>query len=137
MNSKIISLGVKIIMLMLFLAFWIANVSASYESLDKFKFSESEYKKIVKEKILTSSKLEKTFPKYKWISKKLDEKIYKKLGTLGMQARRDYLKKSYIEFYNKYEKVNDSNASASKKNLAKLVFKYMMLENYVMYYRNK
>ena len=125
MNSKIISLCVKIIMLMLFLAFWISNVS------------ESEYKKIVKEKILTSSKLEKTFPKYKWISKKLDEKIYKKLGTLGMQARRDYLKKSYIEFYNKYEKVNDSNASASKKNLAKLVFKYMMLENYVMYYRNK
>jgi hypothetical protein len=54
-----------------------------------------------------------------------------------MQARRDYLKKNYASLYQRYENINESRASVSKKNLAKLVFKYIMLESYVMYYRNK
>lgn len=128
----------KKITFLIILAFLSLNVAkADYETLDKFSFSETEYTKIVKEKILTKAKLEKTFPKYKWVTEKLDKKILNKLGTLGMQARRDYLKNSYADFYNRYQNIANSNASLATKNLAKLVFKYIMLEDYAMYYRNK
>jgi hypothetical protein len=127
----------KILLLIAFAILWASSVSADNTSLDKFSFSETEYNKIIKEKILTKVKLEKTFPKYKWATEKLDKKILNKLWTLGMQARRDYLKKNYASLYQRYENINESRASVSKKNLAKLVFKYIMLESYVMYYRNK
>lgn len=133
-NLKIMK---KLLLLIAFAILWTSTVSASYETLDKFSFSETEYNKILKEKILTKVKLEKTFPKYKWVTEKLDKKILNKLGTLGMQARRDYLKKNYVSFYDRYENVDESKASASKKNLAKLLFKYLMFESYTMYYRNK
>lgn len=127
----------KIILIIAFAIFWISSVSANYENLDKFNFSEVEYTKIVKEKILTKVKLEKSFPKYKGITEKLDKKIYNKLGTLGMQARRDYLKGNYTNLYNRYQKIDSAKASIANKNLAKLVFKYIMFESYIMYYRNK
>ncbi len=146
MNKMLINLVVyliktiymkKILLLIAFAILWASSVSADNTSLDKFSFSETEYNKIIKEKILTKVKLEKTFPKYKWATEKLDKKILNKLWTLGMQARRDYLKKNYASLYQRYENINESRASVSKKNLAKLVFKYIMLESYVMYYRNK
>lgn len=127
----------KIIILIILSIFGISTVNANYENLDKFSFSEAEYTKIVKEKILTKAKLEKSFPKYKGVTEKLDKKIYNKLGTLGMQARRDYLKENYTNLYNRYQKIDSAKASIANKNLAKLVFKYIMFESYTMYYRNK
>ncbi len=128
----------KLLLLIAFAILWISSVSADYESLDKFTFSEAEYTKIVKEKILTDVKLEKTFPQYKGAWKKIDQLVYNKLWVLWMQARRDYLKKSYSDFYIKYQAIDSmANYSATKKSLAKLVLKYVLLEDYTMYYRNK
>lgn len=128
----------KILLIIAFAILWISSVSADYESLDKFTFSEAEYTKILKEKILTNAKLEKTFPQYKGVWKKIDQLVYNKLWVLWMQARRDYLKKSYSDFYIKYQAIDSiTNYSTRKKSLAKLVLKYVMLEDYTMYYRNK
>ncbi|MDD5212929.1 MAG: hypothetical protein PHG82_00670 [Candidatus Gracilibacteria bacterium] len=129
----------KKIAFLIILSFLSINLAkADYESLDKFTFSEAEYTKILKEKILTNSKLERTFPQYKGVGKKIDQLVYNKLGVLGMQARRDYLKKSYSDFYIKYQAIDSMTSySARKKSLAKLVLKYVLLENYTMYYRNK
>ena len=89
----------KLAFLIIFSFLAINLAKADYESLDKFSFSEAEYTKIVKEKILTKTKLERTFPQYEWVWAKIDQLVYNKLWVLWMQARRDYLKKSYSDFY--------------------------------------
>lgn len=114
----------------------ISNAS-NYNSITDFSFSKQEITKIAKEKILIKAKLEKTFPKYKWFTEKLDKWVYNKLADLWKIARLNYLSDSYEDFYNKYQDINSSNYSQSQKNLRKLIFKYMILENYTMYYYNK
>lgn len=124
------------ILITFFLSINISNAS-SYDNIKDFSFSKQEAAKIAKEKILIKAKLEKTFPSYKWFTEKLDRWVYNKLADLWKTARLNYLSDSYDDFYNKYQDINSSDYSQSQKNLRKLIYKYMILENYTMYYYNK
>lgn len=124
------------VLITFFLSINISNAS-SYDNIKDFSFSKREVAKIAKEKILIKAKLEKTFPSYKWFTEKLDRWVYNKLADLWKTARLNYLSDSFKDFYNKYQDINSSDYSQSQKNLRKLIFKYMILENYTMYYYNK
>lgn len=127
----------KLIYVIIALFLSISLAKADYESLDKYSFSKEEFAKISKEKVLIKVKLAKDFPKYKNLSGQLDQLVYNKLAPMSQTERKNYLKNAYVSFYAKYTKVDSINYTPAKKNFAKLVLKYLVLENYVMYYYNK